>query len=80
MGVYADILGTLRSTFRFGPKATPQTLATAASAARTATFPNKSGTVAMLDDIYAPIANGDPLAPDLIYDDYGDVILGQVYP
>lgn len=46
MASFADIIGTLRSTFRFGP----QTLATSATSARTATFPDKSGTVAMTDD------------------------------
>lgn len=77
-----DLLGTLRNTFRVGPKTAPVTLdASSVTAARTAAFQDKSGTIAYLDDVvhYAPLHNGDPLAPEIIYDDYGRMIMGQVF-
>lgn len=78
----SQLLGTLKSTFRFGPKTAPHTLATAATAARTATFPDKSGTVAFTSDLayYKPLTDSDELAPDFVWDDDYDVVMTEFYP
>lgn len=52
MGLFTDLLGTTKRAFAFGPKAVRGTVDFGAlTAPRTAAFPDKSGTVAMLEDV-----------------------------
>lgn len=54
MGRFADILGTLGTSFGIGPKGSRAVLdASALSAARTHALPDKSGTLALTSDIGA---------------------------
>lgn len=56
MGRFADLLGTVLSAFKIG-RATVS--ASGLTANRTATLPDKTGTLAMLDDV-PPLSNTTP--------------------
>lgn len=61
MGRFADILGTLGTSFGIGPKASRAVLdASALTAPRTHALPDKSGTLALTSDMaaYLPLAGG----------------------
>ena len=60
MGLWSKLAGTMVSTFGIGPKATRATLdASALTAARTLTVPDKTGTLATVTDDYTVTALTD---------------------
>lgn len=72
MGRFADLLGTVLTSFGIGPKGARATLSAAGlSADRTLTLPDKTGTVATLD---SPAFTGTPTAPTPATSDSSDRI------
>ncbi len=59
MRLFSDLLGTVRSTFRIGSKASSVTLDTSlATAVRNQKFQDKDGTLALLSDVQQQIFIG----------------------
>lgn len=51
-GVFTDLLGTVRNTFKLGPKASQLTLSSSAlTAPRTISFPDAPGILALTSDL-----------------------------
>lgn len=51
MGWFTNLLGTVSTTFKIGTSTSATTLSSSATAARTLTLPDQTGTLATLTDV-----------------------------